>query len=100
MANVIYYHGAKNRAAALEAIIGGDILRPGFHMAPDIDVARNYGAVIAIELEEDLVKAHVGMINKEGNSNAAVGNGIEVVLKDEAAVVELYNNLYDAYPVH
>lgn len=92
-----YYHGTKNIEACLDALIGSGMLRTGFHMTPSIEVARNYGAVIVIELESDLTKAHFGMINKVGNSNSAVGNGIEVVLKDQSAINELYYNLEDAY---
>ena len=40
-----------------------------------------------IVLESDLNRAHV-VINKDGNSNKAVGNGIEYVLKDDVAVNE------------
>lgn len=92
-----YYHGTKNIDAILYSLVGQGMLRTGFHMTPSIEVARNYGAVIVIELEEDLTKAHFGMINKDGNSNSAVGNGIEVVLKDQAAITELYYNMLDAY---
>lgn len=92
-----YYHGSNVADLVLDAIIGGGKLRPGFHLSPDINVARNYGSkVVKVMLEADLSKAHVGLINKEGNYNKAVGNGVEVVLKDEAAVNELYHNLYDA----
>jgi hypothetical protein len=66
-------------------------------MSPSIEVARNYGAkIVKIELEADLVKAHVGRINKDGNFNKAVGNGVEVVLNSQAAKVEFFTNLWDA----
>ena len=93
---VTYYHGTKDFDGVMNAIVGNGKLRNGFHLTPDMEVAKNYGRVIAITLEADLTKAHVGTINKEGNMNKAVGNGIEVVLKTEAAVNELYYNLYDA----
>ena len=96
-----YFHGTNDAENVLNAIIGNGKLRTGFHLTPDMSVAKNYGGtVIAVELEEDLTKAHIGMINKDGNFNAMVGNGIEVVLNNEAAVNELYYNLYDAKVVH
>ena len=96
-----FYHGCNNPEAIIDAIVGGGKINPGFHLAPDINVARNYGMhVVKVQVEGDLVKAHVGMINKEGNYNKAVGNGIEVVLKDHAAVAELYGKLWDAEVVH
>ena len=96
-----FYHGCNNPAVILDAIIGGGKINPGFHLTPDINVAKNYGMhVVKVQVEGDLVKAHVGTINKEGNYNKAVGNGIEVVLKDHAAVAELYGKLWDAELVH
>jgi hypothetical protein len=92
-----FFHGCNNPAVVLDAIVGGGKLRNGFHLAVDPAVARNYGAhLIKVMIEGDLVKAHVGMINKDGNFNKKVGNGIEVVLKDEGAVNELYEKLWDA----
>ena len=97
----MFYHGSNRADEVLDAVIGGGKIRVGFHLSPSIEVARNYGdKIVAIELEGDLSKAHVGLINKEGNFNANVGNGIEVVLKDDAAVSELYHNLVDAQIVH
>ncbi len=70
-------------------------------MSADINVARNYGnKVVRIELEEDLEKAHVGLINKDGNYNKNVGNGIKIVLNGQAAINELYEKLYDAEIIH
>ena len=101
MNTVTLFHGTNTPAAILDAVIGGGMIRTGFHMTPQIEVAKNYGSsVIAIEFEADLVNAHVGTINKEGNFNKAVGNGIEVVLKDQAAVVEFFAKLWDAEQVH
>ena len=92
-----YFHGTNNSAAILNALLGNDSIRGEFHMTPDVAVAKNYGReVVAITVEGDLDKAHIGIINKDGNLNKAVGNGIEVVLKDRAAVVEFYSKLYDA----
>jgi len=49
-------------------------------------VARNYGKyLVAFVLAADVIGAHVGMINKNGNMNAAVGNEVEVVMNNEAA---------------
>ena len=76
-----YYHGSNQADKVLDAIIGGGMIRAGFHLAPDINVAKNYGSkVVKVMLEADLVKAHVGVINKEGNYTKVVGNGVEVVL--------------------
>lgn len=98
---IVYYHGTSTPDMVLDAVIGGGKLRNNFHLSPDINVARNYGSsVVAIELEGDLSKAHYGIINKEGNYNAKVGNSVEVVLKDDSAIVELYHLLVDAQVVH
>jgi hypothetical protein len=37
-------------------------------------------------LSADVAGAHVGQINKDGNFNASVGNGVEVVLDNGTAV--------------
>jgi len=93
-----YFHGTNNPAAVIEAIMGADRIRAPFHMTPTREVAENYGShVVAIEIEGDIKSAHIGMINKEGNYNKSVGNGIEVVVKTPAAVREFYNVIYDAY---
>ncbi len=95
--NTILYHGSDRADAVLNAVVGSGKLKYGFHMSHDINVARNYGSsIVKIVLESDLNKAHVGLINKEGNSNKSVGNGIEYVLKDDAAINELYLKLWDA----
>ena len=95
--NTVLYHGSDRADAVLNAVVGSGSLKYGFHMTHDINVARNYGSkIVKIVLESDLNKAHVGLINKEGNSNKSVGNGIEYVLKDDAAINELYLKLWDA----
>ena len=97
MNNVVMYHGSDRADAVLDAVIGSGKLKYGFHMSHDINVARNYGSkIVKIVLESDLNRAHVGLINKDGNSNKSVGNGIEYVLKDDAAINELYLKLWDA----
>ena len=74
----------------LDAVVGGTKIVNGFHMTPSLAVARNYGKhVIAIDLESDLIYYRFGLINKEGNFNKSVGNGVEVVLKDDAAIMEV-----------
>jgi hypothetical protein len=93
---VTYYHGSRDTSGVLEALLGGGCLRNNFHLTPSIEVARNYGRVIEITVECELTEAHVGLINKDGNYNKAVGNGIEVVLKTQSAVNQLLFNLYDA----
>jgi hypothetical protein len=54
--------------------------------------------VIAIELERDFDPnhVHIGLINNAANYNAVVGNAIEVVLKTELAVNDLYAALWNA----
>ena len=95
--NTVLYHGSDRAGAVLNAVVGSGKLKYGFHMTHDINVARNYGnSIVKIVLESDLNRAHVGLINKEGNSNKSVGNGIEYVLKDDAAINELYLKLWDA----
>ena len=95
--HTVLYHGSDRADAVLDAVVGSGSLRYGFHMTHDINVARNYGAkIVKIVLESDLNRAHVGLINKDGNSNKSVGNGIEYVLKDDAAINELYGLLWDA----
>ena len=95
--DTVLYHGSDRADAVLNAVVGSGKLKYGFHMTHDINVARNYGSsIVKIVLESDLNKAHVGLINKEGNSNKSVGNGIEYVLKDDAAINELYLKLWDA----
>ena len=96
-----YYHGTNAADAVINAMTGNGKLRTGFHLTPDINVARNYGGkVVKVTLEKDLTKAHIGLINKEGNFNKSVGTGIEVVLKDFAAINEFYNVIEDAEVIH
>jgi hypothetical protein len=90
------YHGTANPAVVINALVGNGKIRTGFHLTPDINVARNYGRVVKVVLEDDIKHAHVGLINKEGNYNAAVGHGVEVVLTTEAAVNAMYDVLVDA----
>ena len=97
---MIYFHGTHNPEAIINAIIGNGKFTKTFHMTPSMEVAKNYGSVvIAIELESDLTKAHIGIINKDGNMNKSVGTGIEVVLTTPAAVTEFYHNVVDAYVI-
>jgi len=92
-----FFHGTNQPKAVIEAIMGAGRIRAGFHMTPSREVAENYGShVIAIEVEGDIPSAHVGMINKEGNFNRNVGNGIEVVIRTPAAMREFYDVIYDA----
>ena len=98
---VTYFHGTNSSDAVVNALVGNGMIRGGFHLTSDISTARNYGsAVVAIELEADFTKAHVGLINKEGNFNSAVGSKFETVLKTPAAVNELYFNLIDVKVIY
>ena len=98
--NTVLYHGSDRADAALNAVVGSGKLKYGFHMTHDLNIARNYGSkIVKIVLESDLNRCHVGLINKSagtGNYNKSVGNGIEYVLKDDAAINELYLKLWDA----
>ena len=68
------YHGTNNA----EAILANENFNIGFHMTPDLNVARNYGnQVIALDFD--------------GNFNKNVGNGIEVVIKDNAQLRSFWN---------
>ena len=96
-----YYHATNAKDEVLNAIMGSGKVRYGFHMTPSKEIARNYGAhLIKITFEEDLKCAHIGMIEKEGNHNPLTGHGIEVVLKDDAAIREFYMQLDDAVVIH
>ena len=60
-------------------------------------MARNYGKyLITFLLSADVQGAHVGTINKDGNANAKVGNGIEVVLNTDAAIESFISNVQSA----
>ena len=78
-----YYSGMSKARA--QAVVESDDIQVGFHMTPDVEIARKYagpaGVVVAIDFI-DHFDAHVGTINKEGNYNKDTGNGIEVVLQN------------------
>ena len=84
----ILYHGSKNA----EALLKSEDFGVGFHMSPSREVAANYGRLIEIEFDGPLA-AHVGRINKEGNYNSAVGEGVEVVIKNQ----EQLNSFWSVY---
>ena len=98
MNNVTLYHGTNRGDAVVDALVGGGALKMGFHLTADKKVARNYGDdLVAVYLTSDLNKAHVGMINKDGNHNKMVGGGIEYVIHNDAAMNELMaDKLWDA----
>lgn len=97
MNTIKMFHGTNTAASVLNAIIGSGSLRNNFHLTHDKAVARNYGSqVVEIELTRSLTKAHVGLINKESNFNASVGNSVETVLDTPAAINEFFFNLEDA----
>jgi len=85
-----YFHGCDNPKALFDAIAkskrGEHGLKGEFHVAPKKSVAANYGKyLISFVMAADVAGAHVGLINKDGNANALVGNEVEVVMKSEAA---------------
>ena len=98
MNTVTLYHGTNRGDAVVDALVGGGALKMGFHLTADKEVARNYGDdLVAVYLTSDLNRAHVGLINKENNHNKAVGNGIEYVVHNDAAMRELMaEKLWDA----
>ena len=84
-----YYHGSNNIKSVIDGIISSNLVGD-FHLAPKQAVAHNYGSHVAkISLSSDIVGAHVGLINKKDNMNAAVGNEVEVVMKDGASKADL-----------
>ena len=95
------HHGCDNPAELFAAIASGKDgkigPRKGLHLAPRDLVARNYGKyLITFMLSADVQGAHVGTINKDGNSNAKVGQGVEVVLNTDAAIESFTNNVQSA----
>jgi diaminopimelate epimerase len=97
MKTTTYYHGTKNSDVIINALLGNGKIDRAFHMTPDLTVAKNYGAeIVEITFEDDLKNAHIGIINKDGNFNKSVGNGVEIVVKTPAAINELYFKLVDA----
>ena len=95
-----YYTGSLNPEKLLNDILGSGMIKPEFHMSHDRSVAENYGTVIKITFEEDLTKAHHGLIGQRaaitGLQNAKMNGKSETVLLSQAAVNEFYFNLYDA----
>jgi hypothetical protein len=93
---MIYFHGTNNPAAVIAAIDNGTLSLP-FHLTPSTTVADNYGhTVLAIEFDEDFKRVMPRMINKEGNYNRNVGNGIELVIENDVQLGEFYMNALDA----
>ena len=88
------FHGSNNIAEVLKGIAAvrqGDVsgIRGDFHVAFKQAVSHNYGKHVAfISLAGDVVGAHQGQINKDGNQNAAVGNELEMVMKSPASKVD------------
>lgn len=85
------HHGCNDPKPLFAAIAAGKAgregLNTGLHLAPSATVAGNYGKyLVTFILSADVAGAHVGQINKDGNFNASVGNGVEVVLDNSAAI--------------
>ena len=81
--NILYVGG--NAATAAYNFLEHNCALPILHLTPEIETARVYGSkVLRVVIEGDLDLAHKGMINKDGNFNPAVGNGIEYVLQGAA----------------
>jgi hypothetical protein len=92
----IYYHGTDTPATVIAAIDKGTLRLP-FHLTPSKAVASNYGStVLAIEFDADFVKVKPRMINKEGNYNPIVGNGVELVVENDVQLSEFYYNALEA----
>jgi len=82
------HHGCNDPAVVLNAIAaerrGERGLKGDFHVAPKEGVALNYGKyVIKFRMAADVEGADIGVINRNKNFNPAVGNEVEVVMRDE-----------------
>jgi hypothetical protein len=96
-----YFHGCDNPKALFNAIAmskrGENGLKGEFHVAPKKAVAANYGKyLISFLMAADVAGAHVGLINKDGNANALVGNEVEVVMKSEDARIDFAEKVIGA----
>ena len=99
--SITYYHGTNNAERIINLLVGNETISKAFHLTPDLSVARNYGKVVVkVELEGEIEGAHVGIINKDGNFNKNVGNGIEIVVSGPKAIASLYHNMVDASVMH
>jgi hypothetical protein len=91
------YHGCS--AANVEEVMKNiKVTARGFHMTPDIEIAKEYGSkVVCFEVEP--FESHVGTLNKGGGFEEDIKSGIEYVLKNEYHLVSFYKNLEDLYVV-
>jgi hypothetical protein len=95
------HHGCNDPKSVFSAIAkskrGEHALRGSFHVAPKKSVAKNYGKyLISFLMAADVAGAHVGMINKDGNMNSAVGNEIEVVMSSHESKIDFANKVIGA----
>ena len=91
------YHGCS--AMNLESVMNDiKITHRGFHMTPDINIAKEYGSKIVC-FEVDSFECHIGTLNKGGSFEEDIQSGIEYVLKTERHLVSFYKNLEDVYEV-
>jgi len=70
----------------------------GFHMTPDIEIAKHYGSQIVC-FEVGNFECHIGTVDKGGPFDQDHKSGLEYVLKDERHLVTFYKNLEDVYLV-
>ena len=95
------HHGCNDPKSVFAAIAkskrGEPALNGSFHVAPKKSVAKNYGKyLISFLMAADVAGAHVGMINKDGNMNSAVGNEIEVVMSSHDSKVDFASKVVGA----
>ena len=70
----------------------------GFHMTPDINIAKQYGSsVVCFEVGD--FECHIGTLNKGGDVSEDLNSGIEYVIKSERHLVSFYKSLEDVYEV-
>lgn len=91
------YHGCsmQHKDDILKEVIIG---RRGFHMTPNIDIAKEYGSVVICFEVEDF-DCHVGTIDKTGVPENDIKSGIEYVLITDHHRVSFYRALIDLYEV-
>jgi len=91
---MLLYHGCS--LDDIDSVMNDIKITPrGFHMTPDINIARGYGRVICFEVGN--FECHVGTVNKTGDVQEDIASGIEYVLKNERHLRSFYKALEDVY---
>jgi len=91
------YHGCS--AMNVDSVMNDiKVSARGFHMSPDINVAKQYGSrIVCFEVGD--FECHIGTLNKGGSVEADLDSGIEYVIKNQRHLVSFYKNLEDVYEV-